>query len=56
MPNQIAAIGDILKRVDDKSALILGNLLISGVYFQNPAYRLIRVFTILGNKLGNNRA
>jgi hypothetical protein len=28
--------------IDVKTALILGNLLISFIYFQNPAYRLVR--------------
>jgi hypothetical protein len=28
--------------IEAKISLILGNLLISGIYFQNPAYRLIR--------------
>ena len=33
--------------IDVRTALIPGNLLISGNYFQNPAYRLIRYFQLL---------
>ncbi len=32
--------------IDDKIALITRNLLISGLCFQNPAYRLARLFSI----------